>query len=135
MRKRVGWAFVATPFVATGYWGLGTFVQLAVMDGWAAAVRDVPPLIIGAGFGFPVALVATLVAGALYAGLDAKDSVSGRAALVSGAMIGAVTLGVIGVLISSPVIVNPVLGALVGLATAATWMQMAGPTRPRSGGE
>lgn len=128
-------AFLATPFVATALWCGAMFLTLAAIDGVAAAVRDIPTLLVGALIGgLPVAaLVTVLLAGPAYAFHAVRGSITRRTAFLNGALVGAVTLFLVGGFPRDLRYVGAVVGAGIGLVCAEVWWRIARAGDPHHG--
>ena len=115
-------AFVAVPVVALLLWIGLTFLRLAWIDGWTAAVADLPGLLLGgATFGLAVAVAATLLlAGPAYAVLSAMGDIRPASVLAVGAGVG---LAVAWLLPPGTETLAPGwLLAFVGAGTALAWL-------------
>ena len=121
-------AFILSVPTAVVVWICTALVWLVVIDGPAAASRDIPTLLLSGAFGgIWVSLGAVIfLAGPLYIGCELAGRVSHRIVLVGGAAVGVATSLGLRSFLGEGELLTPAMGGVIGLITGTVWWRVSG---------
>lgn len=120
-------AFVVLVPIVALLWMAASLAIAAVVDGPVAALRDFPAVLLGGIFvGLPMAAAVVVVAGALFALLEASVGVGRRSAWLAGCLLGVAVGGLLAFWLQAPLALETVRGGVLGLLASEIWWRLRG---------